>query len=435
MNDDGTVNFMQTTDIVVDAADFSKIVITAWEEGVEGPATQVWGDFDLLVTPTDAYGNPSLKTFNDFTGTGKVAPLAAQDSLDILDTRVGKNKPVPENAANSTKKYSNVDVNFSASLIEDLPFSWSIAEAGDTFSVRTAENRTRGTARVRAVVDNGYLLEDDARSRNKSGDASFTIGQPLEISITLWVPGQDGDQADNTVTIPAGGSVTVTARAEGLNEDDMVTFTIDGEAQDAVAADADGNAGQPIELSGSGTVSVTATSGQYSASLDVVYEEAPAEEGRKAYVDSNGDAVYLIAKDSGMVGVDDFLALVAAFGSSEGDDNYNVQADVNDDGTVDINDFLVFITSYGKTAAVSGKPIVLLPGINENAEFSLSLGSERVIAGELVAVDVSLANVEALIGYGFALNYDADKFEFISVAPADEDLLTSTGGETLFHHM
>ena len=68
-------------------------------------------------------------------------------------------------------------------------------------------------------------------------------------------------------------------------------------------------------------------------------------------------------------------------------------------------------------------------------EFSLSLGSERVVAGELMAVDVSLANVAALMGYGFTLNYEADKFEFVSVASADEDLLTSTGGETLFHHV
>ena len=78
----------------------------------------------------------------------------------------------------------------------------------------------------------------------------------------------------------------------------------------------------------------------------------------------------------------------------------------------------------------------MLPGVNENAEFSLSLGSERVVAGELVAVDVSLANVAALMGYGFALNYETDKFEFVSVAPADEDLLKSTGGDTpLFHHI
>ena len=100
----------------------------------------------------------------------------------------------------------------------------------------------------------------------------------MEISITLWVPGEEGDQAGNTVTIPAGGSVDVTARAEGLNEGDTVTFTTALGSVD-VTADADGHAPFTVPLSGSGTVSVTATSGQYSASLDVVYEEAPAEEG------------------------------------------------------------------------------------------------------------------------------------------------------------
>ena len=150
----------------------------------------------------------------------------------------------------------------------------------------------------------------------------------------------------------------------------------------------------------------------------------------------DGNPVYLISAENMTVGVDDFLALVAAFGSSEGDDNYNVQADVNDDGMVNVADFVEFVKSYGRTAVgPATKPLVLLPGVNENAEFSLSLGSDRVVAGELVAVDVSLANVAALVGYGFALNYESDKFEFVSVAPADEDLLKSTGGETLFHHV
>ena len=136
------------------------------------------------------------------------------------------------------------------------------------------------------------------------------------------------------------------------------------------------------------------------------------------------------------VGTDDFLAFVAAYDSNAGDDKYNLQADVNDDGTVDIDDFLMFISSYDRTAVgPATKPLVLLPGINENAEFSLSLGSERVVAGELMAIDVSLANVEALIGYGFVLNYESDKFEFVSAEPANEDLLKSTGGETpLFKH-
>jgi hypothetical protein len=72
--------------------------------------------------------------------------------------------------------------------------------------------------------------------------------------------------------------------------------------------------------------------------------------------------------------------------------------------------------------------------VNENAEFSLRLGSDRVMVGETVSVDVSLANVQALMGYQFAVNYETDKFEFVGAAPADQDLMASTGGETpLFH--
>ncbi len=417
---DGVVNFMGTKEgITVDAADFAKFEITAWEEGVDGAATSVWEDFNLRVVPTDAYGNASLKTFFD-----KIPKTeGSADSLDILDTRL----------ANDAKVYSEVNVRFSTQLLEDVPTAWPISGEGRTFSARALDRPGR-EATVRVDIDNTFIDVLDVRSRNKSGELALTIQQPLDITITLWVDGVEGDQADETVIIPAGESVDVTARAEGLNEGDVVTFsTLLGSVD--VPANADGHAPYTVPLSGSGAVKVTATSGQYSAILDVVYEEAPAEEGRKAYVDSNGDPVYLIAKSSGEVGVDDFLALVAAFGSSEGDDNYNVQADINDDGSVGVDDFLAFVGSFGKTAAVSGKPIVLLPGINENAEFSLSLGSDRVVAGELMAVDVSLANVEALIGYGFALNYDADKFEFVSVASADEDLLTSTGGETLFHHV
>ena len=439
MSADGTVNFMKTTDIVVDAADFQEFKITAMEDGVD--ATTVWEDFDLLVMPTDRYGNASLKTFNTFI-TGKVAPSAAKDSLDILDTRVGKTAPANPNAMNPTKKYSNIDVNFATSLIEDLPFSWSVLEAGDTFSVRTQENRTRGTARVRAIVNNNNLLTSDVSSRNKSGDASFTIGAPPMLSITLWVPGFDDDQAGNDVVVPADG-ITVTVAAEGFAGGDMVIFTKDGTAMDPVEANDDGVAKLDISMSAAGSVTVSAASGQYSSDdLTIMFVDAPdePEPARKSYVDADGNPVYLVytgdAPPNMTVGVDDFLALVTAFGSSDGDDNYNAQADVDDSGAVDVADFLEFVTSFGRTAVgPATKPLVLIPGINENAEFSLSLGSERVVAGELVAVDVSLANVAALMGYGFALNYETDKFEFISVAPADEDLLKSTGGETLFHHV
>ena len=398
--------------LYVDAADFDGFELTAWETGVTGPAQSVWGDFDLRVVPVDEFGNPSLKVF----------PMGSTDSLALLDSKV---KEADGNV------FDEVDVTFRSNpALDDLPslFEWPIPLAGDTFELVAPDDKRSVTIQVEVV-------ESDDRINGIRSTERFSISAPLDLSITLWVPGLDGDQAGNDVTIPAGGSVEVTARAEGLNEGDMVTFTVDGEAQEAVAADADGFAGQMIELSGSGTVSVTAMSGQYTTSLDITHAE---QEGRRSFADANGDPVYFVVPDkaSGSVGVDDFLALVAAWGSSPGDANYNPQADINDDETVDVSDFLMFITSWGRTVDGSAtKPIVLAPGLNENAEFGLSLGSERVVAGELVAVDVSLANVASLIGYGFTLNYDAAKFEFVSVAPADEDLLTSTGGETLFHHI
>ncbi|MDE2698166.1 MAG: T9SS type A sorting domain-containing protein, partial [Gemmatimonadota bacterium] len=189
------------------------------------------------------------------------------------------------------------------------------------------------------------------------------------------------------------------------------------------------------------TTTVSAASGQYSTDeLTITFVEAPSELSRKAYVDANGDPVYLISTADMTVGSDDAALFNSVWGMTRADnsDNQTVfQADIDDSGTVDSADWALFLTSWGKTATgPATKPIVLLPGINEDAEFSLSLGSERVVAGELVAVDVSLANVAALVAYGFTLNYETDKVEFVSVAPADEDLLKSTGGETpLFHHI
>ena len=389
----------------------------------------VWEDFNLLVQPTDRFGNSSLKVFrNDGGAPGTGAGKA--DSLNLLDTRA--------KGANKIVKYSDVDVALFANYtLDGLPREWPIGANGFTFPV-TAPDRPGKQLTIQARIVTTSLDAKDDRSNNAKGNVALTIRQPLDLSIKILVDGVD--KTDETIIFPAGGSVDVTVRAgaEGLNEGDTFTLTTPLGSVD-LTADADGYAEHTVSVGTSGTTTVTVSSGQDEANVDIVAEEAPAEEGRKAYVDDAGDPVYLIAKSSGTVGVDDFLALVAAFGSSEGDENYNIQADVHPvtapDGDVDVDDFLEFITSFGKTAAVSGKPLVLLPGINENAEFLLSLGSDRVIAGELVAVDVSLANVEALIGYGFALNYDADKFEFMSVAPSDEDLLKSTGGETpLFYH-
>ena len=169
----------------------------------------------------------------------------------------------------------------------------------------------------------------------------------------------------------------------------------------------------------------------------------PLEEvGRIRFADVNGDPVFIVAIDDATPFTEDFsdfIAFAGAFNASEGEPNFVLQADTDDSGTVDFTDFINFAGAFNRQAATrngqpipAGKPIVApaKPGVNENAELSLNLGSDRVLVGETVALDVSLANVKALQGYGFVLNYDTDKFEFVEAVPADEDLLKSTGGET-----
>ena len=193
------------------------------------------------------------------------------------------------------------------------------------------------------------------------------------------------------------------------------------------------NQGVPAVL-----VTVTAMDGtNMTPSVPLVVELIPT---RKPFVDADGGPVYVVKLDRHgamtplTVDFEDFVAFTMAFNTDETHENWRVfvQADLNDDKMVNFDDFILFFGSYGKEAqGPAGKSLVTPSlGVNETAELSLRLGSDRVVAGENMFVDVSLANVQALMGYGFVLNYDAEKFEFVEVVPAAEDFLVSSGGET-----
>ena len=183
-------------------------------------------------------------------------------------------------------------------------------------------------------------------------------------------------------------------------------------------------------------VSVVAMDGtNLSGSVPLMVELAPK---RKAFVDADGNPVYIVDLNDGnlTVGFEDFIAFRMAYNTSEATSTREewrvfIQADLNDDTMVDFADFILFFGSYGREAiGPSGKSLIPPLGVNESAEFLLRLGSERVVVGENMFVDVSLANVQALMGYGFVLHYDAENFEFVEAVPAAEDLLKSAGGET-----
>ena len=428
LDDAGVAQVMGTADIVVDAAEFSDFNITILENNVE--VKDIRGAFQLSVMPTDKFGNVSVKAY-------KTAAIG--DSLDLLDSRVAKKGVLYDNGIRVTIESFPV-----ISAVPTIPIR--VVEGGRKFTI--AEPPAADEIEFYIAVVDRNLDADDTRSEGVNASAIFAIKSALMPELTLWVPNVDGDQAGNDVTIPKDADdITVTVNAEDYEAGSMVTFTKDGTAMDAEAANDDGTASLMITMSEAGDVTVSATDGRYeTGDLTITFVVEPDEPTRvKHWADADmTDPVYLVYdQETGppdyTVGRDDIMALVASYGATKGqDDHYNVQADTNDDDTVSKDpDLYNVVGSYGKTDinAPASKPLVLVPGINENAEFSLSLGSERVIAGELVAVDVSLANVEAVMGYGFALNYEVDKFEFVSVAQADEDLLRSTGGETVFHHI
>ena len=441
LNGDGDEVFSGSiADLYVDAADFAKFTVTAMQGGVDVTELNP-GAFELEIVPTDKYGNASTKAF-------AMDPSSVADSLALLDSAVAKN-----NATNV--EFDTIPVDFrSIPAYDDLSLGWDFTVDGDIFDLDAPADRSRVTITISIVDDD--LEPSNARTEDiRTQRVSFAIVAPLMPALTLWVPGVEGDQAGEDVSIPADAAdVTVTVNAEGYKAGSMVTFTKNGTAMDAVAANDDGTASLMITMSEAGDVTVSATDGRYeTGDLTITFVAEPDEPVRMAFEDSEGNAVYLVDLTDNTVDSGDYALFRAAWGKSASDDiNGDGMADDTDvqiflqcdihpeagDGMVNSLDYALFITSWNKTAAngPASKPIVLLPGINENAEFSLNLGSERVVAGEMVAVDVSLANVEALVAYGFTLNYDTDKFEFVSVAPADEDLLTSTGGESmLFHNM
>ena len=128
----------------------------------------------------------------------------------------------------------------------------------------------------------------------------------------------------------------------------------------------------------------------------------------------------------------DFVTFASAFEKSPGQPGYTVQADTNDDGSVDFADFINFASCFNVEVSGAMKRAVATrtPGVNDNVELSMSLDSERVVAGETISVGISLANVEALTAYGLSLSYDPSRFEFVEAVAADEELLKSTGGDT-----
>jgi hypothetical protein len=157
-------------------------------------------------------------------------------------------------------------------------------------------------------------------------------------------------------------------------------------------------------------------------------------EGRVRFVDSAGNPVFIVSLTGNTplkVDFEDFLVFVQSFNKRSTQAGYNAQADTNDDLIVNFTDFLAFAGSFNKTAVGPlTKPVIGPAGVNDGVVMSMNLREEKVLPGQLITVDVSVANAEALQGYGFSVEFDNEKFEFVEAGPSAEDLLKTGGAET-----
>ena len=156
---------------------------------------------------------------------------------------------------------------------------------------------------------------------------------------------------------------------------------------------------------------------------------------RQQFVDANDNPVYIVdlVNTPGVQDFNDFISFAQAYLTEAGQAGFNVQADTNDDGIVNFSDFIAFAQAYLREVAGPAAKLVSVPtppGVNDNVEMSLSLISDRVLVGQTVSFDVSLANTKSLYGYGLTLTYDPEKFELVDAVPAENDMLKAAGGET-----
>jgi hypothetical protein len=145
---------------------------------------------------------------------------------------------------------------------------------------------------------------------------------------------------------------------------------------------------------------------------------------RNNVVDKDGKAVFGLFGIDNRVGFDDFFIFADNFGLSAADDNFEPAFDLAPSASpkIDFDDFFVFADNFGRNIEAAGKVVPMMAGLNADTRLYLDGGAELPLVGEEMVIDVSMADFVELKAYGFRVNYDAEKLEFVR-AVAENNLL------------
>ena len=152
------------------------------------------------------------------------------------------------------------------------------------------------------------------------------------------------------------------------------------------------------------TVTDTLTPGEHTLRV-----EAGDQAGNITYAEVSFVVRALLAGDfdgDGMVDFDDFLAFVAHFGTSSGEEGFEEEFDLTGDGKIDFDDFFAFVSNFGRTSPAKAVPKEVRPVVYAKVE-------EK--AGE---VEVELSSQG--FGFGVEVEYDPEGYEFLGADVSSE---------------
>jgi len=279
--------------------------------------------------------------------------------------------------------------NYGPRPIGDVDSDFHIDESDLTLIRNHLDEAAGNWPRLDAFVDGWIDLKDLLFVRNRIADASGTSPGQNAGSVTLDLVAPDGSKqvyvlpgqtfelyleatvteqslAAIAYTISCNGTLEMIARSYGAPLEYLATASggedlpVSVDNWQEVALDPDPSDGDGV-APGSDLVIARLTFNAPQADLQVALRDAAAAYTSSLFpegqdfenVQASTEPVTVTLRLSGDVNNDgsvdllDVIALVETWGLSEGDENYNPDADFNLDGTVNVLDLLILVNNYG----------------------------------------------------------------------------------------
>ena len=142
---------------------------------------------------------------------------------------------------------------------------------------------------------------------------------------------------------------------------------------------------------------------------------------RNNVFDKSGSPIYGLFGPDQSVGFDDFFIFADFFGLDASSEDFDPAFDLSRNNKIDFDDFFVFADNFGRSVEAAGKAVpTLAAGLNPEASLFLEAAADLPRVGEEMVIDVGLADFAELKGYGFTVNFDSDRLEFVKVLDGAE---------------